>query len=140
MSTYESDFYPPSLKVSVTDEAPLTFSVSPSGDLVVVSLHHNVELKGNTQSVLDVLNLLGYSINSLDSYYSESKGKRMLVAMMDSAHIRAAILKILRSYLEKLKAHEMTNNELLFALDTITDTPCAKLPALVKELRNRGND
>lgn len=131
---------PTTLPVQVEENQYIEILSSPSCDYVEVQLPNDLQLKGSSEQVLAAMKCLGYSLESIDTYYSKSSGKSVLISSMASPHIRAAILKILREYVDGLKANQMTNDHLLTVLDTIGSTTSVGMSKLVNELRKRGDD
>ena len=136
---------------SMNSEKLLTFSILVRGQylqftstsnsaFLEVLLPSGLRLSGTASHLCSALTRLGYPITSLDTYFSESKGYNIPIASMDSAHIRNAIVKNVREYVGLLKAHKLTNQELVTELMNLATVGYKGTDKLVNELNKRGND
>lgn len=97
-------------------------------------LPNGLSMEGTPEQIKDVLSSLGFKgIGDGTYYYSESKGP-VLISEMNSVHLRNAILKFYKEWVDEL--HKEMNPKLVVKsiLNGIEDSTWI---AMVKELNKR---
>jgi hypothetical protein len=99
-----------------------------------ITLPNGLSIEGDSEQIQNVLNSLGYKgIGDGTYYYSDSKGP-ILIAEMNSMHLRNAILKFYKEWVDEL--HKETNPKKVVnqIVDGINDPTWV---SMVKELNKR---
>ena len=99
-----------------------------------ITLPNGLAIEGTSEQIQEVLKSIGYKgIGDETYYFSESKGP-VLITEMNSIHLRNAILKMYKEWVDELHKEENPKLVVNKILDGINDKTWVNM---VKELANR---